>query len=400
MLQNKNIKIIISVVIAIVLWVYVIGEVNPTKTQKIENVPVKILNEDNLTQRNLIILDENEYTVTLEVEGKRADINGLSKDGLIVTANVFGRGIGENYIPIEVTTPEYLNLVGTVPAKILVNIDELVSVHKPLEVKFLGEFAENTEPGAMVVQPEEIEVKGAKSNVEKVKYVKAEIPAQKVTKEMNTISVDAIAINDVGEPVYNVTLSSNMVDVTTRLSYLKTVPLNVEIRGEVPSGYEATKIVVPDKVTIKGKKSSLAEIETIYAEPVDISKTNISGLIPLKPVLPSGVELANESNGIAVEISIKGIITEEFEIESSKIVMEGLQEGMAGYINISSVVVTASGSEELMNQVTADDFKLFVDMTNYTAGTYTGNVRVECEKNVKTIMVTPKAVPVTINESI
>jgi hypothetical protein len=50
MLKSNTANKIISVIIAILLWTYVIGMVDPTKTTTIRDVPVQLLNEDSLTK--------------------------------------------------------------------------------------------------------------------------------------------------------------------------------------------------------------------------------------------------------------------------------------------------------------------------------------------------------------
>ena len=46
MLRNKNIVRILSLLIAVVLWAYVMGEINPETTIKFKNINVEILNQE------------------------------------------------------------------------------------------------------------------------------------------------------------------------------------------------------------------------------------------------------------------------------------------------------------------------------------------------------------------
>ena len=55
MLRNNMVLKIISLLIAIFLWVYVMGEVDPTATQTIRDIPVSLLNEDWLEDNELAI---------------------------------------------------------------------------------------------------------------------------------------------------------------------------------------------------------------------------------------------------------------------------------------------------------------------------------------------------------
>jgi hypothetical protein len=65
MLKSNTANKIISVIIAILLWTYVIGMVDPTKTTTIRDVPVQLLNEDSLTSKGLALSGEMDYTALL-----------------------------------------------------------------------------------------------------------------------------------------------------------------------------------------------------------------------------------------------------------------------------------------------------------------------------------------------
>ena len=66
--SGRTISIIISIIIALLLWSYVIIQVNPTKEETIARVPVQLLNVQSLTVRQLAIAGDGEYTVDVVVE--------------------------------------------------------------------------------------------------------------------------------------------------------------------------------------------------------------------------------------------------------------------------------------------------------------------------------------------
>ena len=50
MLDNKKFNIVLSVLIAIGIWAYVIGETNPTDTKTYRDVPIQFLGEESLDE--------------------------------------------------------------------------------------------------------------------------------------------------------------------------------------------------------------------------------------------------------------------------------------------------------------------------------------------------------------
>ena len=304
MLKNNTILKILSLLIAIFLWFYVMGEINPTTSQTFENIPVELLNVDTLDQRDLAIQGGANFSVDVVVEGKRADLNSLDKEKIKATADVFGYEEGENYVPVSVQLPDNVSLGQIKTPKIKVILEELVSVYKQISVKFTGKTPSGTEPGNVSVSPTEIEVKGAKSVVNSVKAVQAEVKASEITDDEQSFSAVPVAVDGNHEPVYDVSLSAESVEVQATLFYTKTVPMKVEIKGAVPSSYEMTDLSVPDEISIRGPKSAVEDITSVTADPVNISKVKASTTLKIHPNLPQGVELADESKGIGVYILI------------------------------------------------------------------------------------------------
>ena len=56
MLENKKVNIILALIVAIVLWAYVLGEVNPETTVTVKDVPINFLNQDMLEDTGYTIL--------------------------------------------------------------------------------------------------------------------------------------------------------------------------------------------------------------------------------------------------------------------------------------------------------------------------------------------------------
>ncbi|MCL1983690.1 MAG: CdaR family protein [Clostridiales bacterium] len=396
MLRNKNVTKILSLLIAIVLWAYVIAVDNPPTTERITGVPVQLMNVGMLTQNGLAVLDGDSAMVEVVVAGTRADISKY-KDQIVATANVFGYGIGENYVTVEVLPPSQLVCTEKRPSRILVNIENLVSVYRPVSITFTGDRAPGTEPGNLSVQPEQIEVKGPRSLVESVAYVGIEVPYSQISSSGSMLTLDASALDADGEVVQKVKLSSETVSVKATMFDTKTVPLTVNITGEVSERFEVTGIDVPAWIKIRGSKSSLATIDSIEAEPIDISSVDTTSSMRIYPKLPIGVEIADDSRGISVKIGIKGITKSSIEYFSPEIEILGLAEGFSAYINTPSLVLNIAGIEAVIESVGKDDFKLSVDVENLEEGTHVVPVSVEHDVALNSLTLAPEAVHITIN---
>lgn len=398
MLKNNTVLKILSLVIAVFLWFYVMGEVNPTTAQTIENIPVELLNQNTLAQRDLAIQGGDSFAVDVVVEGKRADLNKLDKSKIKATADIFGYEKGENYVPVLVEVPDNVTIKQVKTPKIQVTLEELISVYKKISVKFTGKTASNTEPGNVSVSPNEIEVKGAKSIVNSVDTVQAEVDASEITAELKTFTATPTAIGGNGEPIYGVSLSAETVDVQAALYYTKTVPLKVEVKGRVPDAYEMTDITVPDKITIRGPKDTVDTITSVTAEPVDISKVTASTTLPVKVDLPKDVEVAGDSDNIGVKIKIKGLSTKTVKVNTKNSEIKNLNKGFSAYINTAEIAVTVTGTEKLVETISSDDFTVSVDLKGLKEGNHSVAVKVVSKKDLSSMKIKPEKVEITINE--
>ena len=69
MLNNKKLNIILSLIIAAMLWVYVVGEVQPDTTKQLRGVPITMTRTDVLAERGLAISAVSTETMDVEISG-------------------------------------------------------------------------------------------------------------------------------------------------------------------------------------------------------------------------------------------------------------------------------------------------------------------------------------------
>ena len=79
--NNSKIKII-SLLSAMVLWMYVMAIVDPEETKLFENIPVTITNKNELNERDLVIYPEQDLTTNIYVTGKLSNLKKVTKDDI------------------------------------------------------------------------------------------------------------------------------------------------------------------------------------------------------------------------------------------------------------------------------------------------------------------------------
>jgi YbbR domain-containing protein len=396
--SKRTFNIILSFVVAFFLWAYVIGEVNPTTQETITNVPVQLLNVQSLTARQLAIAGDGKYTVDVVVEGKRRDILNVSIDEIVAEADLFGWSKGENYIPVRVSVPDPLDIVDVRSPRIEVKIEDLIALSKPVKVIYRGEIPEGYEVGSIVAKPSQIEVTGARSEVGTVDEVQVSIDIDDLTQDGVTLQGNAVPVNFAGVEVDNVNLSANTVDVFARMLKLKEVELVTELVGGLPDGYGA-EVQVLKTIKIKGGEEAIKDLETVTAEPIDVSDITEEADLPLSIILPDGVELANGFENIIARVTILPVSEKELNYSVDEVNLEGLTRGKSVNTRIDTIDLVVKGRKEIIDGLSKDKFELFIDVSGLDKGNHIVEIQVIYDVNLHSIAVIPDKMDIIILET-
>ncbi|MDR0875699.1 MAG: hypothetical protein LBN12_05765 [Clostridiales Family XIII bacterium] len=401
MLKNNKVNLLISIVAAIVIWGYVILAVNPQSTQTITSIPVELTNLEALYDKGLTIADSSTYTVDVEVAGARSDVTKLTTADFRATADMTGYPKGENNVVVKVFTTADVEILHIRPETIPVTVVDRITVTKPVRLVFADEFAKNEEPGFITIAPAEMEVSGTAATVDSVAYIRVEMPEGMLSEESLTIQLDAVPINRDDEIVYSASLSQDQVEVTATLCSTKTIPLRIDITGETPETVEVTYKYVPSTITIRGIKDAIKDITELRGRAVNLRQIVDTTEIPVDPYLPSGVEMADDSEGLAVKIEVQGIEKKELEFTADMIEIVGLPDRLNGHVNTGVITVTVFATAEILRDVSTKTIHLSVDATEVAlaAEQVEMDLIFECNLDVKKITVDPVKVRVTFNQN-
>lgn len=395
MFRNRNANLALSVIIAIILWGYVLIDVNPTVEQPFDNISVKVQNQETLLQRGLALTTED-YLVSVVIKGKRSDIVKINEEDIIPLMDVYGYALGTNYIPIKIELPEDVSLANSSNPKMEVTIEKYVVSNRTVQVEFIGTLGDGKEAGNIIISPKQVEVRGAKSRVEAVSQLLAEISLEdlenqgKATGKIQTLDDNGAAVNGVG-------LSATTLSVSGNIFSVKTLPLTVAIEGEIAEDYELESLKLPSEVTVVGAEADLKSIKEITANPVDISGINVTTDLALVLNLPKNVFLSDNVPAPMVNIKIKGFDTKTFEILSSEITFINLDPKYSAYVNTAKVKMILTGHQKVLSTIKdSSQFEIMLDLEGFTDGTFAVPLLVKHNKDLTNLVVSPSEVQVTI----
>jgi YbbR domain-containing protein len=402
MFRSNRFNLIISIVAAIAIWAFVVTVINPTQEKTFRNVPVELTNLAALAENDLTVSHEAVHVVDIKVSGTRSDIARINTDDITATADMTGFRKGTNNVIVEVALPSYVKLQDIQPLKIEVVVEDMVSVAKPVQLNYNGEFAKGYEAGFVTISPEEVEVYGTKDEVKQIAYVEAEVNTKDLLETPTELNPDAVAVTKTGDKQYFMTLSQSSVEVTATLCKVKEVPLKIEVTGAPLDGGEVTNIDIPATVSIRCNENELDKIKEVTGKAIDISKLKETTIISPELNLPAHVELANASKDITVTISIEGVEAVSFDYAADQIEIVGLADGLTAYVNTGKVTATVYGSKKVLEGVSAEDIVAYVDLSGVDFSKSTTaevEVLLKYDKKFKKAECIPVNVRVTITSS-
>jgi len=398
MFNNKIVNIIFSILVAIGLWVYVVGEVNPETTGKFQDVPVRFINASVLAEDGLALADPGNPMVTVVISGNRADMKGLTESEIDITADLSGLDKGENQIELVVSLPNDMKLQSISSGKVRVTIESLVTAEKPIQIQYEGTIPDGKEPGAISILPPTVQVSGATSSIEQVQYVKAVVSVGDLKVTPQELDAGLMPVDKDGKQIPYLFLSQKQVRIDVTLLDLKTVPLNVEITGSVPNGYILDSKTKPETITIKGTSDEISKIVSVAGAPMDISGQKSSVNIPIQLTLPEGIEVADASVNPTLELVINPVTIKTFTYDAGSLEIDGLSTGLAVDLPTQSILLTVQASADASVGLAANDFDLSLNLEGLKAGTHRIAILVETQKPGLAYSTTPKEIQIIIRE--
>ena len=389
--NNSKIKII-SLLSAMVLWMYVMAIVDPEETKLFENIPVTITNKNELNERDLVIYPEQDLTTNIYVTGKLSNLKKVTKDDINVYGQINNPLEGNNEIYLKVSTSQRVNYDFKNPVMI-VTLEKIISEDKSIKVDITGSGKNNVDNIMLQDNIDKVSISGPRSLVNKVKRV---VGTVKVSGESNNFS-QSIKLEPVdanGKVVEGVELEKDSVNVNIILLAQKTVPIILKLSDNSESGVNYT--MSQNTVTIKGKKDIVDSINNIETQPVKLSEILPGTSKDIYLQVPSGITI--ETKYITIKKNSEENAVAEYTYTAENIEIrnntENIDKSKIKFPNSINVSIEYLQSEGSINK---DDIKLYIDLNEVSLEDNTCKIKYESIYEIEKINIDPDIV--TIEES-
>ena len=385
MLQSKKGNLILALILAIALWAYVVGEKNPDVSKEYKSIPITITNSDILEDEDMAVASVSTSKLNVKLSGNRSVISKVNAEDIDATVDVSKASLGENNLKIHLKVPGNTYVVQQSITEVTVRVEQRVRDNKSVEVKYRGKTEEGVEPSLLGVDPEEVEVAGVEGRVSRVDNVQATVKVSKVGDSESSVKSALTPVDKNGKKVENVSLSQKQAIVSSILYYTKEVPLDVPVNGDSDAKYERT-VEAPETIVVKGDSAVLETMDSITAEPVDISNITEDKKIKIIPVLPEGITVARESEKLYLTVSVKSLLRDKtVTLDPAAIGISGVGEGLSAEVISTDITVKLTGTSEALESVDAASISASCDVSGLAEGTH--KVALKVSSSVKNVQV-------------
>ncbi len=398
MLNNKRVTFVISLIIAIVLWAYVVGNVNPTSTIQLKDIPIAYTHQDVLAERGLAMSGVSAEKVDLEVTGSRADLKNLNIEDVYAIIDVATAVKGENEISLTTRQPSGITVTKKSVSKVNVTVENMATKNVNIDIAYTGTFKENESGSVVAMSTDTIDVSGAESLVNIVEKVVGNIDASRVQTKPTETSCELVPVNKDGKPVAGVSLSQQSINVTSVISITKSVKLTVPVTDKSSDNY-MREITLPDQIMIVGIEEDIKDIALIKADEIDISNIGESTEIPLAfSELPKGVGISSKSDAPKLKLTVSELKDREFSFSAEEIALQGKNSSLTYKVaSDSKITVKVRGKSHIIDALTKPDIKLSADVSQLKPGTTKTPIIATASAEVKIIAITADPASVDIS---
>ena len=395
--DNLSLKIM-SVAIAIVVWLIVVNIDNPVGTNYYTITDVELINKEYVESSDTIgkmcMPEENQDSVKVAITASKKVRDRIRLSDITAVADL-QQAVSLDTDPVMVPITVTCLASGVLPSDIKVTPQNLTV---NLDEKETQEFVVNVskgdtkpgkdyEVGSLTASPEKIRITGPKTLVNKIDKVNATIAldgnTEDYTQEVNLKIYDKNQEALSESEMNSLRIENNAkVVVTAKLWKIRTgVKIAAGYVGTPAGGYQVGSVkTVPDTISVAGNTEGLESLSendnmiTIPADRIDISgeSKDVERKISLKNLLPDNVKLTSDSSeDVWVTVSILPVGSQEFNLPTKNIEVKNKPDNLQVTFETAQIALRIkSESEDLEDLNINEDVKAEIDLKDKEAGNY------------------------------
>ena len=399
--SRKIVLLLVSLLGAVVLWLYVVTNVATETTKWVRNIPIVINGASFRGERveiysqgkYYVITDQDIDSVSLEISSSRANMNKLNASTIGVTATIGRTPIsrpGEYEFDLSISDlPNTVRsgdveIIAQSKGKVLVTVDELI-MDRQIDIELVTVGSRDPEylieTDSVELNPASVFVTGPKSEVDQIARAVISYDTTDLQEDAEA-TLPVTLLNAEGEELVLSELTGVSVEEThmllavNRLRELKMALGYIESPGVTKNDVEAT--FTPETITVKGPDDVLDRLGGIWVleESIDLGTIELHWTKDYELNLPLSVTNVSGQTEIHADIRLNGIVDRHVTVKEDNILVSNAPPaGLYPEIVTKEAQVPVRGhSADVQNLITGgrNGLVVEVDLSELTEpGTYT-----------------------------
>ena len=360
-MKSKFLRFLLSLIIALGIWLFVVSVVSPESEATIHGVPVQLDGESVLAERDLMIVSDKDFVVNLKLFGNRVDLNKLSASNITLLADLSQiTEPGVHNVRYDILYPSVvqggnIDALERDPQYITLTVVERSWKNVPVKVQYTGSVPTDYMVDRQNPQFDHavVTVSGPREELEKVDHVSISVD---LSGKMETIvdSFHPVLCAADGTKLSNtdkLTLNVNEIRATIRINKIKRVPLVVQV---IPGGglteHDVQLTPTIDTIVVSGGDAALEQLDRIIVGQIHLSELMESTTLVFAITMPAGI---NNVTGVT-ELGVNVELLQQLEVRTftvTQIRMENVPGNRHVKLVTQALTVTIRGTREALDQL-------------------------------------------------
>lgn len=384
-LDSKALYVVLSILIAVVMWFYVTSMDGNQQSKSIRNIPITFSGEEQLESNGLMIAGDAPVA-SITVKAKPSVLAQLTDDSVQLVVDVASIERAGDY-----TLAYTVSLPGSVSAGQVQVINEgtgnvtfTVAEYRQREIEIRGKFEGTTAEGYLagdqedfVFTPSKITISGQAELVNQVSYAEVVVTGENLS---DTVRGDFPYrfIGASGDVIDGLNVECSVATVHTTFPILATADIPLEVKLVEGGGVSLDQVkctLSQESLTVAGSKTA---VEAIQSEGSIVLGTIDLGTVHDGDVITFDIALTDELTNISGVTQVTATIDLDDSLQSKTVEVTNIDcisppNGWAAKTLTQMVEVEVRGSKELLDAVTPDKIRVVADLKdiNQAAGQYT-----------------------------
>lgn len=382
---------VISLVIAIVVWIIVANLDDYKTTKQISGIEIEFVNGDAITEKNKVYEVPEGTTIDIVVKGRRSVVEELTSEDFKAVADLSKMSV-TNAVTVEVSaissyvakdlTISYTNNAVTIA------VENKIEKQLPITVRADAEVAKGYAIRNKTATPNLITVRGAESVVNMIEEVVVDVDVTGANHNL-TANAQPVFLDHSGEVIESTKFEYDVDEVAVSVEILQTKKLSVRVKtaGEVKDGYAIASIdYQPTSILVVGEAEDLAKVDEVLIDDIDVTdcSKDLETSVVIADYLPSGIALADDNEEVMIKVMIEAVEEKTLALEADDINIVGKDQSYQyTFTDSEGYSIKVRGLKDNLEKLKVTNLIPSIDVGGYGPGIYTFTVNLKEIKGIE-----------------